>query len=115
MRGRTLERYLTALLQGAEELEPGQAIILNGSFSTGDGKELSWSTEVTVSAVPNRGASAPAYERGGLVSEREAARARDEGATVFDVLRTLGWDAEAIKSPALGSKLTNPKCRLRPQ
>jgi len=99
VRGRTLERYLTALLQGAEELDPGQAIILNGSFTTGDGKELSESSELTVSAVPNRGANAPVgAERAAEIIEREAARAREEGSTVFDVLRTLGWGQEAIES-----------------
>src|SRR4051794_29676985 len=41
VRGRVLERYLPALLQKAEELDPGQAIILNGKFVAGDGKELS--------------------------------------------------------------------------
>lgn len=99
VRGRTLERYLTAFLQGAEELEPGQAIILNGSFATGDGKELSESSELTVSAVPNRGANAPTgAERAAEIIEREAARAREEGSTVFDVLRTLGWGQDAIES-----------------
>ncbi|MBA3895870.1 MAG: hypothetical protein H0X36_01755 [Sphingomonadaceae bacterium] len=99
VRGRTLERYLTALFQGVEELDPGQAIILNGSFTTGDGKELSESSELIVSAVPNRGANVPAgVERAAQVIEREAARAREEGATVFDVLRTLGWGQEAIES-----------------
>ena len=33
-----------------------------------------------------------------MVVEREAGHARDRGATVFDVLRTLGWNAEAIES-----------------
>lgn len=98
VRGRTLERYLTALFQGAEELEPGQAIILNGSFMTGDGKELSESSELIVSAVPNRGANAPTTERAAQIIEREAARAREEGATVFDVLKTLRWTPEAIES-----------------
>jgi hypothetical protein len=95
-----LERYLTALLQRAEELEPGQAIILNGSFRTGDGKELSESSEITVSAIPNRGpAVTPEAGVGAArIIEREAARAREEGATVFDVLRTLGWGADAIES-----------------
>lgn len=98
VRGRTLERYLTALFQAAEELEPGQAIILNGSFMTGDGKELSELSEVIVSAVPNRGANAPPTERPAQIIEREAAREREEGATVFDVLKTLGWTPEAIES-----------------
>lgn len=98
VRGRMLERYLTALFQQADELEPGQAIILNGSFMTGDGKELSESSELTVSAVPNRGPQAPERARATEVIEREAARAREEGSTVFDVLKTLGWDPQAIES-----------------
>lgn len=96
VRGRTLERYLTALFQAAEELEPGQAIILNGSFMTGDGKELSETSEITVTAVQNRGANAPPMERAAQIIEHEAARAREEGATVFDVLKTLRWTPEAI-------------------
>src|SRR3546814_5116233 len=32
------------------------------------------------------------------IVENEVARAREEGATVFDVLATLGWDAAAIDS-----------------
>lgn len=100
VRGKTLERYLTALLQKADEMQPGQAVILNGSFTTGDGKELSESSELTVAAIPNRGpdAPAPAVARAAEVLEREAARAREEGSTVFDVLRTLGWDNAAIES-----------------
>ncbi|KFC68822.1 hypothetical protein FF80_01777 [Devosia sp. LC5] len=94
VRGRLLERYLTALLQKAGELEPGDAIILNGKFMAGDGKELDASTEVTVAAKPNRGGDEGAVR----IAEREAAEARDHGSTVFDVLRTLGWSAEAVES-----------------
>jgi hypothetical protein len=98
VRGRTLERYLTALLSKAEEIEVGQAIILNSKFLAGDGKELDNSTEVTVAAKPNFGA---APGQAGQIEEivgREAAAARDRGATVFDVLATLGWSPEAIAS-----------------
>ena len=102
VRGRTLERYLTALLQKAGELETGQAIILNSKFIAGDGKELDESTEITVAAVPNRGGHAEGMghgaERATEIIEREAAQARDRGATVFDVLRTLGWSPDAIGS-----------------
>jgi hypothetical protein len=94
VRGRTLERYLTALLQRAEELEPGQAIILNSKFMAGSGKELSESSEITVAAQPNRSKDRE------IVREREAASEREHGNTVFDVLRTLGWSEEAIGSLA---------------
>jgi hypothetical protein len=101
VRGRTLERYLTALLQKAEEFEAGQAVILNGKFTSGDAKELSESSEITVAAVPNAGVGGVrpgAAQRAAEIVENEVARAREEGATVFDVLATLGWDAAAIDS-----------------
>lgn len=100
VKGRTLERYLTALLQKADELEPGQAVILNSKFTTGDGKELSESSEITIAATPNRGGEVrpAAGARGGEVIEREAAQDRHEGATVFDVLATLGWSHDALES-----------------
>ncbi|MET4667118.1 hypothetical protein [Sphingomonas sp. PvP056] len=101
VRGRTLERYLTALLQKSGEFEAGQAIILNGKFTAGDGKELSESSEITVAAVPNAGADGTrpgGAQRAAQIVENEVARAREEGATVFDVLATLGWDAAAIDS-----------------
>ncbi|WFR96527.1 hypothetical protein [Rhizobium tumorigenes] len=99
VRGRTLERYLTALLQRAGELEAGQAVILNGKFMAGDGKELAESTEMVVTAKPNLGRHAAAVQ--GAVDEmmaREAGLASERGATVFDVLATLGWSTEAIES-----------------
>lgn len=100
IRGRTLERYLTALLQRAEEIEAGQAIILNSKFVTGDGKELSESTEISVAATPATNKGAPKRrDDAPRVLEREAAAEREhEQATVFDVLRTLGWSEEAINS-----------------
>ncbi|WP_284947308.1 hypothetical protein [Acidisoma cladoniae] len=103
VRGRTLERYLTALLQQAGELEPGQAIILNSKFMTGDGKELDQSSEITVAAIPNRGGpAASTTERAAEIVEREAASARERGSTVFDVLRTLGWSSEALSCCRFG-------------
>ena len=95
VRSRTLERYLTALLQRAEELEPGQAVILNSKFMAGDGKELDSSTQIDISAQPNHGGlSATELSR---IVEREAGMERERGATVFDVLRVLGWSPEAIE------------------
>jgi hypothetical protein len=98
VRGRTLERYLTALLQRAGELEPGKAIILNGKFMAGDGKELDESSEITIAATPNRGSTNSPSERAEAIIEREAAQARERGATVFDVLSLLGWSADALSS-----------------
>jgi hypothetical protein len=106
VRGRTLERYLTALLQRAGELEAGQAVILNGKFVAGDGKELSDSTEISVAAAPTTKAGEPRPRPGQQprVVEREAVAAREhEQATVFDILRMLGWNEEAIDS--LGSEV----------
>lgn len=100
VRGRTLERYLTALFQKADELEPGRAIILNGKFMAGNGKELDESSEITVAATPNKSDERPLRGRDqeSELAGREAGAARDEGATVFDVLRILGWSNEAITS-----------------
>lgn len=99
VKGRTLERYLTALLQKIGTLEVGTPIILNGSFRTGDGKELTEASEITIQAERNEG---PVTAAGKAVVdevlEREAARMRRDGATVFDVLRTLNWNDEAIAS-----------------
>lgn len=107
-RGRTLERYLTALLQRAEEFEPGHTVILNGKFVAGSGKELDSSTELSIAAARNDNAGevrarsgTPATGEGAraIVTEQEAASSREhEQATVFDVLRTLGWSEEAIES-----------------
>lgn len=94
VRSRLLERYLTALLQKAGELEAGQAIILNSKFMSGDGKELDKSTEITVAAQRGFKDRNPLHE----VMEREAAQARDKGATVFDILHMLGWSPEAVES-----------------
>jgi hypothetical protein len=98
VRGRTLERYLTALLQRADELEPGQAVILNSKFMAGDGKELDESSEIIVAATPNKGGPEPKAARAAEILEREAAQARERGATVFDVLSVLGWSPDAIAS-----------------
>jgi hypothetical protein len=96
VRGRTLERYLTALFQKADELDPGDAVILNSKFMAGDGKELDESAEITVAAKPNEGRARLEREQPEGVVEREAGSARDSGSTVFDVLKLLGWSPEAI-------------------
>jgi hypothetical protein len=107
VRGRTLERYLTALLQKADELEPGQAVILNSKFLAGDGKELSESTEIEVSAAATtRDGDRRPRDVAPRVAEREVGQAREhEQATVFDILRMLGWDENAIES--LGAEIPN--------
>jgi hypothetical protein len=97
VKGRTLERYLTALLQSVGSLEVGTPIILNGSFRASDGKELTEASEITIQAERNEGdmlaAGSAIIDE---VLEKEAARLRRDGATVFDVLRTLNWSDEAI-------------------
>ncbi|MGK2908428.1 MAG: hypothetical protein ACSLE1_01270 [Sphingobium sp.] len=89
VKGRTLERYLTALLIRAAELEDGQHITLNSKFLTGDGKELSELTEITVNAARSGPpGEVPAGDGPAMVVEREAGGAREhEQATVFEVLR----------------------------
>lgn len=94
VKGKTLERYLTALLQRVDHLRPGQSVVLNAEFVAADGRELPGTAEMTVSAEPNRGAEL--QNEVARTIEAEAARAEREGSTVFDVLRTLGWDEAAI-------------------
>ena len=99
VKGRVLERYLTALLQKAGELEPAQAIILNSRFLAGDGKELDEASEITVAAAPSSSPPVAAIAAGEVAApmiEREAGAARGSGATVLDLLRTLGWGNDAI-------------------
>lgn len=104
VKGRTLERYFTALLQLAGELEPGDAVILNSKFLSGDGKELSESSEISVAAAPNKGDREVYNKTPPRVLEQEAVAAREhEQATVFEVLRTLGWSEEALDS--LGAEI----------
>lgn len=96
VKGRTLERYLTALLQSVGSLQVGVPVILNGSFRAEDGKELAEASEITIQAERNEGAAAAGAVED--ILEHEAARMRRDGATVFDVLRTLNWNEEAIES-----------------
>lgn len=95
LKSRTLERYLTSLMQTTAQMQPGQAIVLNADFRAEAGQALPASTEITVAAERNRG---PITEEAARILEEEAARAQREGATVFDVLRTLGWDENAINA-----------------
>lgn len=95
VKGRTLERYLTRLLQDHGPLNAGEAILLNGSFRAADGKELAEARDISINAEPNRGEAAQRDVAGRMIEE-EAARVQREGATVFDVLETLGWSADAI-------------------
>lgn len=97
VKSRTLERYLTRILQDADRIQAGTPVILNAKFATGDGKALEAPTEVTVRAAPVKGGPQDGVKTIEEVIEREAARAKEEGHTVFDVLATLGWDRSAIE------------------
>lgn len=91
VKSRTLERYLTRLFQEAGEIDPGEQIILNGKFTAADGKELKEISELNIRAKPT---PSRATEPGDDV--RQAGEAKDTGATVFDVLRLLGWNDSAL-------------------
>lgn len=97
VKGRTLERYLTSLFQRHAIIDAGAAVRLNSSFIAGDGKQLSEASEISVSAEPNRGPTAEAAEAAAREIAAEAARIQRDGATVFDVLKLLGWGTEAIE------------------
>jgi hypothetical protein len=96
VKGRTLERYLTNFLQRNGIIEAGQAIILLTEFVAADGKQLGAATSITISAEP----SVTAGIEPGAINQmvgREVEHQRREGATVLDVLRTLGWSADALQ------------------
>lgn len=95
VKGLLFERYLTALFQKAGELEPGQQIILTGQFSADGKKGLTELSELTISAKPQYSSSEVVYET--IDDERQAAIEKKEGHTVFDVLKLLGWDDDALQ------------------
>ncbi|MFD1914153.1 hypothetical protein [Halodurantibacterium flavum] len=95
VRGQILERYLTALFQNAGELEPGQQVILNAQFSAQGEKGLQEISDLTISARPKH---ASADNRSVVIDdERQAGQAREEGHTVFDILKLMGWPDEALE------------------
>jgi hypothetical protein len=89
-----LERYLTALFQRADELEPGQQIILNGRFNAAGEKGLTELSELSLSATPNFGPSTESIRPPD--ESKDAGQARDEGHTVFEVLKVMGWPEDAL-------------------
>ncbi|WP_207102148.1 hypothetical protein [Paracoccus shandongensis] len=93
VRGAVLERYLTALLRQAGELDPDDRIVLAGRFLASGEKGLTEISDLTLAARPSQRARAMA---GDHLSDGQAAEARDEGATILDVLRLMGWRDEAL-------------------
>ncbi|MEP3054310.1 hypothetical protein [Ascidiaceihabitans sp.] len=86
-RGRSLERFLTSMLQDAEELEPGEAILLPAKIQ-GKLPEIR-----SMKLLPKRSAAQSASNR---TKQRSLAEAKGNGATVFEVLELLGWNHEEI-------------------
>ncbi|MTD99922.1 hypothetical protein GIY56_06465 [Paracoccus sp. YIM 132242] len=93
VRGVVLERYIAALLRQAGELDPDDRIVLAGKFLASGEKGLSEFSDLTLTARPSHRAKAMAGDR---LFDRQAAEVRDEGATVLDVLRLMGWRDEAL-------------------
>lgn len=92
VKGRTLERYLTALFQKAGEFEPAEIVVLNSKFTTGDGKELASASELEIKAQPSP--ASPAARD--YLAVTEAADDARKGAGVLDLLEAMGWPPEAI-------------------
>ena len=90
VRGKTLERYLTRLLQDTGLLEPAQVITLPSRIEVADGSGLARFKELTIAAKKNDS------DNQDRIIERERASGDSSGSTVFDVLRALGWSAEAL-------------------
>lgn len=95
VRASVLERYFTALFRQAGELHPGQRIVLLARFSAAGEKGLSEIGDLTLSARPRYRNDAGPYPMDDLF-RRPAGEARDTGATIFDVLRLMGWQDDAL-------------------
>lgn len=94
VRGKTLERYLTALLQQSQTIMPGQSVVLNARFEATGGKKLEKSDEIVLTAQRS---GKPDESLSDVITDQQAASAEARaGKTVFDVLRVLGWDEAAI-------------------
>ncbi|MBT2131240.1 hypothetical protein [Aliiroseovarius lamellibrachiae] len=89
-RARTLERYLTRLLQDAEEMEPGKHILLNAKL---EGKVRSVKA---LEVSPRRIQKHSTSEASDPTVSSTAGSAESEGSTVFDVLQLLGWSQEDL-------------------
>jgi hypothetical protein len=92
-RGRTLERYLTRILQDAGELEAGKPLILNTKL-VGSIQEVN-RVEITP-ARAHRGDVVENGQAGGPVVARDAAREEGKGTTVLEILKLLGWKEEQV-------------------
>ena len=89
-RGRTLERYLTRLLQDAGEIDPRQLVNLNRQIS-GHVKEIS-AFEIKAGRV------SPTPDTVEVTDTTQAAREMSsEGSTVIDVLHALRWTEAQIE------------------
>jgi hypothetical protein len=97
VKGLLLERYLTALFQNAGKLEPGQQVILNAHFSATGTKALSELSELSLSATPNYASVQERRTMDVVEDARHAGQASDEGHTVFDILKLMGWPEEALE------------------
>ena len=89
---RTLERYLTRLLQDAGELEPGKLVTLNAKLQMRSG--LQEIEEISITPRPFKKHEEGEEEE---VVARRAAEEELRGATVEEVLRVLGWSDEEIR------------------
>lgn len=88
-RARSLERYLTRLLQDAGEMEPGETVILNTRLEGTIGKVK----ELTVAPI----SSTPSSDEPVVISS-DAASVEGKDATVLDVLELLGWSVDDISN-----------------
>lgn len=72
-----------------------ERIILLGKFSAAGQKGLTEFSDLTLSARPRHRAAATGSP-GDDLFDRPAGEARDEGTTIFDVLRLMGWPEDAL-------------------
>lgn len=87
-KARTLERYLTRLLQDAGELEAGDQILLNAKLegAVQAVQELDITPRKSMATSPD------------VIMSSEVAEEESEGTTVFDVLKLMGWSAADLEN-----------------
>ena len=90
-----LERYITALFRQAGELNREERIILMARFLASGDKGLTEFSDLTLSARPSYREDLGIHATEDLFTQ-PAGEARDEGATVLDLLRIMGWPEDAL-------------------
>ena len=95
VRGLTLERYLTSMLQSAEELEAGQNVVLVRKLSATSKTRMREVQELVM--MPHRNVRSSDTAKQMQTIKRDGDKS-DDTKTVIDILRYMHWPEEAIEA-----------------